>query len=75
MTMPRPAFAIDTQTPGSELAAESAAALAAASIFYTNIGENDLAATSLSHARELFEFADVYRGTYTDAMPSDSYYG
>ena len=34
MTMPRPAFRIDPQKPGSDLAAETAAALAAASIAF-----------------------------------------
>ncbi len=34
MTMPRPAFKIDAQNPGSDLAGETAAALAAASIYY-----------------------------------------
>jgi len=75
MTMPRPAFMITSEHGGSELAGESAAALAASSIFYRNIGEGALANEALQHARELFEFADIYRGNYTDSMPSDGYYG
>ena len=35
MTMARPAFKIDATHPGSDLAGETAAALAAASIFYS----------------------------------------
>ena len=34
MTMARPAFAITTSSPGSELAGETAAAMAAASILF-----------------------------------------
>jgi endoglucanase len=76
MDLSRPAFAITTDQPGSELAGESAAALAAASIFYTNIGETDLANEALSHARQLFDFADNYRGTYNDVIPDiEDFYG
>jgi len=67
MQMQRPAFRIDAQHPGSELAGEAAAALAASSILFRE-SDPDYADLCLRHARELFAFADRYRGTYTDAI-------
>eukprot|EP00095_Tigriopus_kingsejongensis_P004549 maker-scaffold893_size84343-snap-gene-0.24 protein:Tk04549 transcript:maker-scaffold893_size84343-snap-gene-0.24-mRNA-1 annotation:"beta- -endoglucanase" len=72
MTMSRPSFKITQDKPGSELAGESAAALAAASIFYGMVGDNSLKNECLDHARDLFEFADTYRGKYTDSIPQAS---
>ncbi|HEY9669181.1 MAG TPA: glycoside hydrolase family 9 protein [Coleofasciculaceae cyanobacterium] len=68
MTMQRPAFKIDTQRPGSDLAGEAAAALASASIIFrpTNAAYAD---TLLTHATQLFNFADTYRGKYSDSIP------
>ena len=74
MNMPRPSFRINSDAPGSDLAGETAAALAAASIYYENIGEADKASDCLQHARELFEFADNFRGKYTDHIPAGAYY-
>ena len=37
-------------------------------------GEADYAATCLTHARQLLDFADQYRGTYTDAIPAGGFY-
>ena len=65
----RPAYKIDASNPGSELAAETAAALAAASMVYTQMGDTDAASDALEHARELFNFADNYRGTYSSSIP------
>ncbi len=72
MTMDRPAFKIDAGNPGSELAGETAAALAASSIFYKNIGETSMGDNALSHARELFDLASNYRASYVDAIPNVS---
>jgi len=68
MTMARPAFKIDAQHPGSDLAGEAAAALAAASIVFrpTDTAYADLL---LDHAVELYNFADTYRGKYSDSIP------
>ena len=74
MTMPRPAFYIDVELPGSDLAGETAAAMAATAIALSNFGEDALASDLLSHARDVFEFGDLYRGFYHDHMPSESYY-
>ena len=76
MTMHRPGYKIDQNNPGSELAGETAAALAAASIFYDNIGNSALASTALSHAKELFTFANNYRGSYVNSIQNvGNFYG
>jgi endoglucanase len=74
MAMWRPAFKIDASHPGSDLAAETAAALAASSIFYRNIGETAMADTALQHAKELYDLADFNRGIYTDHIPAQDFY-
>jgi hypothetical protein len=50
---------------GSDLAGETAAALAAASIVF-NKTDPTYANTLLKHAKELFDFAYKYRGKYSD---------
>ncbi|XP_074264981.1 endoglucanase 6-like [Silene latifolia] len=67
MTTDRTAYRIDPSRPGSDLAGETAAAMAAASIvFHRNNPSysNEL----LTHARQLFEFADKYRGKYDSSI-------
>jgi len=73
MTMPRPAFAITAQKPGSELAGEGAATLAAAAILFRSV-DPAYSATMLIHARQLFDFADQYRGNYDVAIPDAAGY-
>jgi hypothetical protein len=68
MPMKRPAFKITAEKPGSDLAGETAAALAAASIVFRPT-DAAYAATLLKHARELYTFADQHRGKYSDAIP------
>ena len=69
MTMARPSFAITTSKPGSELAAEAAAALASASMLFET-SDAAYSTTLLARARQLFDFADRHRGKYTDAIPN-----
>lgn len=74
MTMARPAFKIDRQNPGSDLAGEAAAALAAASIVFRPTHQA-YADRLLQNAEQLFEFADTYRGRYSNSIPqADTYY-
>ncbi|XP_044502684.1 endoglucanase 11-like [Mangifera indica] len=63
MTTSRHAYKIDENNPGSDLAGETAAAMAAASIVFkkTNPYYSHLL---LHHAQQLFEFGDKYRGRY-----------
>ncbi|PNF36366.1 hypothetical protein B7P43_G18040 [Cryptotermes secundus] len=67
MKMDRPAYKIDTSHPGSDLAAETAAALAAASIVFKS-SDSTYANTLLTHAKQLFDFANNYRGKYSDSI-------
>jgi hypothetical protein len=59
---------VDRQHPGSDLAAETAAAFAAGSILFAE-SDPTYAATLLDNARALYTFADTYRGKYSDAIP------
>jgi hypothetical protein len=63
MTMSRPAFSITAGAPGSDLAGETAAALAAASIYFKAMGNASYAATCLTHAQQLLDFAVNYQET------------
>jgi hypothetical protein len=65
--MARPAYKIDAACPGSDLAGETAAALAAAAMAFEP-SQPSYAATLLQHARELYAFADTYRGVYSDCI-------
>jgi endoglucanase len=64
MPMARPAFKIDASCPGSDLAAETAAAMAAASLAFEQ-RDAAYAAQLEAHARSLYQFADDYRGIYS----------
>ncbi|MEM6521702.1 MAG: glycoside hydrolase family 9 protein [Cyanobacteria bacterium P01_C01_bin.70] len=69
MSMSRPSFKIDRQNPGTDLAAEAAAALASASIIFRS-SDPTYADELLTNAEQLFEFADTHRGKYSDAIPN-----
>ncbi|XXG61389.1 hypothetical protein AAC387_Pa05g0018 [Persea americana] len=74
MTTDRRAYRIDTNNPGSDLAGETAAAMAAASMVFRHSNpaySNEL----INHAKQLFEFADKYRGKYDSSiMAAQKYY-
>ncbi|PIN24149.1 Cellulase [Handroanthus impetiginosus] len=67
MDTPRSVFKIDKNSPGTEVAAETAAALAAASLVFR---KNDPSYSKLLARRAIrvFEFADKYRGAYSDGL-------
>ncbi len=67
MQMARPSYRVTTSCPGSDLAGETAAALAAASIAFRPT-DPTYANTLLTHARQLYSFADTYRGKYSDCI-------
>lgn len=71
MTIPRPSYKIDANNPGSDLAGETSAALAASSIAFSQV-DPGYSAVLLQHSRELFNFADTYRGKYSDSVPGAS---
>ncbi|KAI5419886.1 endoglucanase 5 isoform X1 [Lathyrus oleraceus] len=65
MTTSRTAYKIDEQHPGSDLAGETAAALAAAAIAFRTYNSS-YSNLLLVHAKQLFTFADRYRGLYDE---------
>ncbi|OMP02983.1 Glycoside hydrolase, family 9 [Corchorus olitorius] len=67
MTTDRHAYKIDPSNPGSDLAGETAAAMAAASIVFRR-SNPAYSAELLRHAYQLFEFADKYRGKYDSSI-------
>ncbi|GMP53889.1 hypothetical protein CsSME_00019214 [Camellia sinensis var. sinensis] len=74
MTTSRQAYKIDEENPGSDLAGETAAAMAAASIVFKKINPH-YSHLLLHHAQQLFEFGDKYRGKYdTSVEVVKSYY-
>lgn len=67
MTTSRQAYKIDPNNPGSDLAGETAAAMAAASVVFRHHNPS-YANELLTHAQQLFEFADKYRGKYDSSI-------
>jgi endoglucanase len=63
----RPVFKITASCPGTDLAGETAAALAASSIVFRQT-DPAYANTLLMHARQLYSFADNFRGKYSDCI-------
>ncbi len=43
-------------------------------MFFSLTGDAEYAATCLQHARTLLDFADNYRGKYTDTIPAGGFY-
>ncbi|XP_062208289.1 endoglucanase 2-like [Phragmites australis] len=67
MTTSRQAYRLDPQHPGSELAGETAAAMAAASLVFRRSNPS-YAGQLLQHSKQLFDFADKYRGRYDSSI-------
>ncbi|XP_020089954.1 endoglucanase 8 [Ananas comosus] len=68
MKTPRTLYKIDQSTPGTEIAAETAAAMAASSIVFRD-SDRKYARRLLNKAKLLFEFARNYKGTYDGECP------
>ncbi|MGW4214361.1 glycoside hydrolase family 9 protein [Lentzea sp. NPDC004789] len=64
MPMARPSYKVDASCPGSDLAGEYAAAMASASMVFKDT-DPTYSATLLTHAKQLYSFADTYRGKYS----------
>ncbi|XP_010522801.1 PREDICTED: LOW QUALITY PROTEIN: endoglucanase 17-like [Tarenaya hassleriana] len=67
MDTPRSVFKVDKNTPGSDVAGETAAALAAASIVFRKC-DPSYSKTLLRRAIRVFAFADKYRGPYSGGL-------
>ncbi|KAL0355989.1 UNVERIFIED_CONTAM: Endoglucanase 5 [Sesamum radiatum] len=68
-TTPRTAYKLDPEHPGSDLAGETAAALAAASLAFKPY-DSAYSSLLLVHAKQLFSFANRFRGFYDDSIGS-----
>ncbi|RHN78317.1 putative cellulase [Medicago truncatula] len=68
MSTPRNSYKIDEEHRGTDLAAETAAAMAAASIALLSEG-SDYIISLHNHAKQLFDFANNSRGLYHDSIP------
>ncbi|KAF6170421.1 hypothetical protein GIB67_014351 [Kingdonia uniflora] len=68
MSTPRTTFKINVNHPGSDLAGETSAALAAASIAFKN-SNPAYASRLLTHSKQLFNFAYNHQGTYQSSIP------
>lgn len=74
MTEPRPLTQVNASFPGSDVAAETAAALASASLVFKS-SDSKYSDTLLKHAKQLFTFADNHRGLYSKSIPEvQTYY-
>lgn len=73
MPMKRPAYKIDAGCPGSDLAGGTAAALASASIIFKPT-DSSYSEKLLAHAKQLYDFADRYRGKYSDCITDAQQY-
>eukprot|EP00897_Mesotaenium_endlicherianum_P004775 jgi/Mesen1/4325/ME000022S03613 len=68
MTTSRQVTQVNVTHPGADVAAETAAALAAASLVF-NASNAAYAKLLLSHSVELFQFAQAYPGLYSQSVP------
>ncbi|MDT0266042.1 glycoside hydrolase family 9 protein [Streptomyces sp. DSM 44915] len=73
MQMERPAYRVDAECPGSDVAGETAAAMAASSLIFAE-GDPAYAAELVGHAEQLYAFADEHRGAYSDCVPAGDFY-
>lgn len=81
ITNDRTAIKLDTLNPGTELAMDVAACMAASSILFRD-SDPAYADTLLTHAEQIYSFGDTYKGKYSDsvkkvdpALPYPSYGG
>ena len=68
MDTPRTSYSVDASRPGSDVAGETAAALAAASVAFRQF-DPGFSAMLLGHAEQLFRFAKIHRGLYQNSVP------
>ncbi|GJP46487.1 hypothetical protein CLOM_g5768 [Closterium sp. NIES-68] len=68
MTTDRTAYRVNATLPGSDVAGETAAAMAAASLVFAKV-DPAYSSLLLNRSQQLFAFADTYRGVYSDSIP------
>ncbi|GMY07780.1 endoglucanase 8 [Fagus crenata] len=67
MDTPRTTYVVNKTSPGTEVAAETAAALAASSIAFRG-SDDKYSEQLLARARQVFDFADKYQGSYNTSI-------
>ncbi|KAF3539503.1 hypothetical protein F2Q69_00020504 [Brassica cretica] len=65
----RTVYSVSSSNPGSDVAAETAAALAAASMVFREV-DSEYSLLLLATAKNMMEFAIKYRGNYSDSLSS-----
>ena len=70
---PRNAFAVDPGSPGSDVAASTAGALASASMLFRGV-DDAYADKLLKNAKQLFNFAEKHQGKYSDSVDAANPY-
>ncbi|KAF5280194.1 hypothetical protein FQA39_LY18111 [Lamprigera yunnana] len=73
MNMTRPAYKIDVNHPGADLAGEVAATMAATALVFKNVNK-DYYNLVLRHSQDLYEFGVNYPGFYHEAIPGAKTY-
>ncbi|XP_043708173.1 endoglucanase 24-like [Telopea speciosissima] len=74
MSEKRPLTQVNKSSPGTEVAAETAAAMAAASLVFKT-ADSTYSGSLLKHAKQLFTFADTHKGSYSVSIPEvQTYY-
>ncbi|KAL0731598.1 hypothetical protein Bca4012_027692 [Brassica carinata] len=68
MDTPRTVYSVSPSNPGSDVAAETAAALAAASMVFREV-DSEYSLLLLATAKNVMQFAIQYRGIYSDTLP------
>ncbi|EGG23967.1 putative glycoside hydrolase [Cavenderia fasciculata] len=68
MTMERPVYVLSASKPGTEVAMEVAAALAATAVIYKD-RDAAYAESCLSHAKSVFTFGENNLGVYSESYP------
>lgn len=77
MHMNRPAYKVDAGHPGSDVAGDTAAAMAAGSIVFKTIcGNTAYANQLLTASKSLYAFAKAHQGIYSRSVPqAQAFYG
>jgi endoglucanase len=65
---PRPAYKVTQSRPGSDIAGETAAAFAAASILFQGV-DDGYSQNLINRAKQLYQFAKTFQGKYSDSVP------
>lgn len=65
--MERPAYRITAACRGSDLVGETAAAMAASAMVFAD-SDPSYARTLVSHAEQLYDFADTHHGVYSECI-------